>query len=393
FLVPWKKSYPGYSLQFASLPWWSSYFDLNCNGELRTAESADMPLHFMIGMRQYRFQYDMSYPVLVVLHDANAFSGEGFTFQFFLETNMRNNVPLKGLDIKPDMQFKEPSIFCNPDQFESGDFRFSVKDKVSKRPVNASVMFRCGPETCVIGEAVNGELDTKLPKCVNGVLIVTAPNYMQFADLLSTTISTERSMLLEMLPAQEVEVSASKFLLMKQSKHGEWQLESAMLPESVDADENVIVTLTRKKQAPFDTEYSTFAEINGNEPATMQIMPGEYTIRVNSVKYPSANITIPVDRRCKEFGVWPFDEEVCYDLPEEPLVFNADNPMPYGTAEYDAVISADQLRNANRIIFRYVAVGIDQVPQKDRVIEDMNEYGKLDAYSASIKNKLRPVIT
>ena len=180
---------------------------------------------------------------------------------------------------------------------------------------------------------------------------------------------------------------------MKYGKNGDWQLGSTMLPESVDADETVIVLLTREKESPFDTEYTTFAEITGGEPSTMRIMPGKYTARINSVKYPETDVVIPVDRRCKEFGVWPFDDEVCYDMPEEPLVFNSENAMPYGMSEYDVVISAEDLAKANRIFFRYVAVGIDDVPEKDRVIEDLNEYGELDAYAASIKNKLRPVIS
>ena len=219
FMIPLNKTYPDYSLQFAYLPWWNSYFDMNCNGELCTAESADMPLAFMIGMRQYKFQYDMSYPVLVALNDPTAFNGDGFTFQFFLETNMRNNNPLQGLNILPAFHGREPTILCNPDQFTSGEVSFAVRDEVSKLPVDASIAYRCGPETCSIGQAENGELVTRLPECVSGVLIVTAPNYMQQARIIDSIGGANRSILFEMLPSQKINVTASKFLMMK---YGIW---------------------------------------------------------------------------------------------------------------------------------------------------------------------------
>jgi hypothetical protein len=392
FFIPLNKSYPDYSLQFAYLPWWNSYFDMNCNGELCTAESADMPLAFLIGMRQYRFQYDISYPVLVALNDPTAFNGDGFTFQFFLETNMRNNNPLQGLDILPAFQGREPTILCNPDQFTSGEVKFAIRDKVSKLPVDASIVYRCGPETCNIGQAENGELLTKLPECISGVLIVTSPNYMQQARLIDSIGEANRSILFELLPSQKINVTASKFLMMKYGKHGQWKLEPQSLPENVDSDETVIILLKRHKETPFDSEYSAFAEITGTESSEMQIMPGVYTLRINSIKYPVTNVTIPVDRRCEEFGVWPFDDEVCYNIPDEPMTFNEENPLPYGGAEYNITISPGTLKNAKLINFKYIAVGVDQVPEQNRVMEDMNEFAKIKAYSRAIKNKLKPVI-
>src|SRR4030042_4402992 len=111
FFLPLNKTYPDYSFRLAYLPWWNMFFDLNCNGQLCTADTATIPVIPFLGIQQYNFAYDVSYPALVVLNDPKAFDGEGFTFQFFLEANMRNNQPLASGMMLPSIEF-EPSIFC-----------------------------------------------------------------------------------------------------------------------------------------------------------------------------------------------------------------------------------------------------------------------------------------
>jgi len=47
-------------------------------------------------MTQYKFKYDMSYPVIVKITDPTAFNGEGYTFNYAMEANIRQNVPVTG---------------------------------------------------------------------------------------------------------------------------------------------------------------------------------------------------------------------------------------------------------------------------------------------------------
>ena len=39
----------------------------------------------------YEFYYDLSVPFLVQIHDKNAFNGEGYTLNFAIEANIRDN--------------------------------------------------------------------------------------------------------------------------------------------------------------------------------------------------------------------------------------------------------------------------------------------------------------
>jgi hypothetical protein len=44
-------------------------------------------------IKDYRFDYDVSYPLIVSVHDPDALNGRGYQFDFALEVNVRNNYP------------------------------------------------------------------------------------------------------------------------------------------------------------------------------------------------------------------------------------------------------------------------------------------------------------
>lgn len=80
---------------FTYLDFWPAYFDLNCKGEVCKPSSANGLLP-ILGVQTYRFEYDLSFPVLVEVSDPFAFNNEGYRFNFFLEGNIRNNDYMPG---------------------------------------------------------------------------------------------------------------------------------------------------------------------------------------------------------------------------------------------------------------------------------------------------------
>lgn len=48
---------------------------------------------FQIFLKDYRFSYDVSYPLVISIEDEDAFNGAGYSFQFAIEVNVRNNMP------------------------------------------------------------------------------------------------------------------------------------------------------------------------------------------------------------------------------------------------------------------------------------------------------------
>lgn len=391
FFLPLNKTYPDYSFKMMYFPSWSIYFDLNCNGQLCTAGSASIPLDVLFSLQEYNFAYDVSYPVLFFLEDEGAFNGEGFVFQFFMESNIRNNEPLSWDlgDLQPLVDI-ENSIFCNPDQFNSGVVNITVLDKSSKMPVDASILFKCGKESCLLGRSENGKLSTRLPKCIGGVLSASAMDYLNTADLFDSDFNNDVSILMELQPKANVKVTARKHVMTKSGKHAPWRVTSA-LASGIDNGEQVVVVLSRKKETPFEDEFKTVIDLEGSDLKEVMLVPGEYNIRLNSIKRPSEDVVIPKDKRCKSFGfpVNIFKDDVCYDVPDSPIVFNEQNPIPYGGSDLNATLN---FKEGDTIEFRYLVVGLDLIPERMRVIEDLSEFTNVDLYSKGMRSKMVPVV-
>jgi len=389
FFIPLNGTYTNYAFRLMYLPWWKMYFDLNCRGQLCTADSTQIPLSFLLGMQEYNFAYDVSYPVLVVLEDPDAFGGEGFVFEFFMEANLRNNAPLHGATLLQPANLGEPSIVCNPDQFHSGNITMTVLDAQSKESIDgASVMYRCGQDQCIIGTTQDGILTAKYPKCVGGVLMVAKQGYMSRAGL-ATMPDTDAQIMAELTPRALVNVSARRFVMIKNGKRAPWKLTAGLEPTRVDPDEEVVILLKRKKAGPFDEEFHTVARLDGPSLAQIQLIPGKYEVQIFSVKRPEQPVRIMPDERCQEFGFFIFTDEECYTVPKDPLVFDSENALMYGGAQYNASI---EVMAGDTIEFRYVAIGLDKIPERLRVIEDLDELSKVNMYSRAMSVRMAPVV-
>lgn len=397
FFLPLNHTYPDYGFRVAYLPWWNLFFDLNCNGQLCTADSTTIPFIPFLGIQNYQFAYDVSFPALVTLTDPDAFDGEGFTFQFFLEANMRNNQPLAGATVLQGFK-GERSLFCNRDQFLSGELTVNVVDASNNQPIDgASVMYRCVSDQCTVGSTESGALVSSFPICADGILIVTKPGYVTKAGFLSSDFSDDREVLIQLKPMANVEVSAAKWLYTKLGKHAPWKPAGQMNPAQVDSDEEVVIMLSRIKETPLDDDFATVVRLEGGEKVQAQLVPGEYSIDVMSIKHPDPTVVIPPDERCKEFGdtflpdpIDPTREEVCYTIPEDPIVFDQNNPLMYGGASLNATLD---VREGSDVQFRYFVWGLDKIPERTRIVEDLSEFGKVDRYSKAMRSKLKPVIS
>src|SRR3989338_6039880 len=124
------EKFSGLDASFSYLDFWPIYFNLNCNGERCKPNSANSLISFL-GVQDYKFIYDVSFPVLVEVHDPLALNGRGYTFNLFLEGNIRNNEPIK-TDYNPlEVNYQsEQSLLC--DSRTSGDVKVDVADSAQK---------------------------------------------------------------------------------------------------------------------------------------------------------------------------------------------------------------------------------------------------------------------
>ncbi|HLC33132.1 MAG TPA: hypothetical protein VJJ82_04865 [Candidatus Nanoarchaeia archaeon] len=388
FLIPLNKSYPLLETSFRYLDWWEPYFDLNCNGQLCQADTGSNFFLIPFSINRYEFAYDLSYPVLVEIRNPYALQGKGYTFQFFLEQNMRNSAPfVTGISLPFAQTTSEPSIFCSPDQRTSGDVQIYVTDAESRRGAdNVSLSFQCGDDNCNFGRTVNGTIITRFPRCIGGHLELNKPEYESRSVALDTFMEKPQNVSIALEPIRTVSVTVKNYEIKKESKNAGWEFEQAAGLTRHKHGQETLVLMTRK-----DGQFTAFASIQSQAPAEMRITPGQYHISVISLLH--QNLTIPPDERCVRVKKIMTSEKECSMVPENAIRFNETSPFPYGIAEFDYLFTSDMLKGARNIEFREFVLSIDAVEERNRVIEDLGEASKLQGYVDQNPSLVWPVVS
>lgn len=392
FMIPMNTTHNSLEARFSYLDWWEPYFDLNCNGELCRADSASNFMLLPLTINRYQFAYDFSYPVMVEIRNPNSLNQEGYSFKFMLEQNMRDSNPFTTdvPEFQAAMAQQAPSIFCNPDQRTSGKITVNVKDAKNLKPMErASVSFICGKKACIFGDTLNGTLSTKMPRCLGGILRLNKQGYESYSAPLDTILEQPYSIDLILEPVRIVNATVRNFALTKQSKHGQWDFrEGGSLRPSKNQETTIQLT---RIGTPYDEPFTSAVSITGDESGELLIVPGNYTITISS--FLRQNLTIPPDQRCFKIKKLFGSKRKCYWVPQEAIVFNETSPFPYGGTEYEYEFTSAMLRGAHRIEFKQFIIGIDLLKEDQRIVEDLNQIDKVNAYAQSNLDRIYPVIT
>jgi hypothetical protein len=402
--VPVTEGHPSVNAKFVSLPWWKPYANLNCDGQLCQAEGFNNAFGFMFGIRRYNFAYDLSFPVMVELDNPDAFAGEGYSFRYFLEANMRNNEPLATLGAPLNLPAVEDrsSLLCSPDQRTGGTVAVTVKTSAGAAVDGAEVLYRCGGETCGLGTTVNGLLATKFPRCFGGFVQAAHASYPAATKPLDILDASNKTVELILPVAYPVDFRIKKWPLLKRA--GTWELDTS---ESLyqHSQESSIIMLQRKGES-FEDPITILGDICGS-PANkatipcgtppsdhsqdIALYPGDYHVQIYTFMYPAPDLIIPPDRRCYSYKVGPIRKKKCYRVPPKPIIFNTKQPFLSGYAEYDWTADEASLRTANTLEFYTIYFALDRVlPATNRVVEDLTVMGNLFEYAAPREDILLP---
>lgn len=163
---------------------WEPYF--KTNSEDGTIKPESISLNAFSGIvnfnqQRYETHYDFSYPVLVTMQDKNAFDGEGYTFLFALESNVRNNAPAIPNQEKEVYAKKISSLSCNEEQRNTELLKTVVVDSFTKEPLEMVKLGFSIPEVedCNMGLTdKKGEFESKYPAVYGGVISFMKPEYL-----------------------------------------------------------------------------------------------------------------------------------------------------------------------------------------------------------------------
>lgn len=124
-------------------------------------------------MKDYRFNYHVSYPLVITIHDDDALDGEGFDFNIAVEVNIRNNVPAyRNFTVLDPPVPHETSIADNAVRLPQ-NITISTIDRHTKQALDGvQISYVCGSEYEIglTKKKASGKafLTTTLPYCEYG---------------------------------------------------------------------------------------------------------------------------------------------------------------------------------------------------------------------------------
>ena len=373
---------------FTYLDFWPAYFDLNCNGENCAPSSANSLLSFF-GIQDYSFDYDISYPVLVEVKDPFALNGEGYTFNFFLEGNIRNNRYMEGnftpLEV---LALSERSQLC--DIRTSGNIEVAVADSATKKAVeDAHVLYTLTGESCFIGSTdKGGKVVEKFPVGVGGYVNIVKDSYIGKAVDFEPRIEADDSLAVELQPIYIKNVVVKKKSVVKTPQG--WQfIDSAV---DLSDKESAVVSLTRIGEEN-ELEFFSAASYEGQqaEKSEIEIAPGNYFADINLML--NERIVIPEEERCEcviDLGICVNKE--CYKIPKIDFgegATSGQERFPEGGLKLNITITPDDLQKGAIVLYS-VSIALADVPEIERKVEDINYISKIEEYSTNYSTALQP---
>lgn len=393
FIIPIQdEDYSNLEVNFNYLDFWPIYFDLNCNGEFCEPESAASDLLSIVGIQRYNFVYDVSFPVYVEINDPDAFNQKGFKFRYFLESNLRNNEPLFVDSFQLETEtLSLGSQLCDLTNRNSGDVKIKVKDRLNNDKVgDVQVTYSVTDESCFLGSTdKDGALKTKFPTgAVGGVVNFMKNDYIKKSLLFDAGIE-KKNINIKLDPIKTKKIIINKKQLVKKLSgfHLIWEFQDQAL--NLDPKEDAIITLTRI--SPLDEEEysaSTTYKLRQDGPSEMKIAPGKYEVTINLLLRDV--LIIPEDTREVSGG---FLADIVtgkkkYTIPA--MEFSEDNPFPSGGLKLNVTLNARDLEEYDTVVFYAISSDVKGIPEENRVIEDLEETGKIEEYSEVYKLALQP---
>lgn len=301
--VPYTINPENYSVDFLYLEDWPIYADIRPrNGDLIKPDITKIFFNILT-IKKEQFYYDLSYPLVIIIKDHEAFNGEGFAFQAAVEINIRINEPINISGESPLVSGQSQTLFCDEVQKKSGEIAVGVSTTEPILPEDITVSYNCGDDTCFMGSAdFRGILLSKFPLCTDGLVTASAEDYYSKPVRLTTSKDVPANINLQIEPYKDVAVSIKKAVLIKVPFTSVWRFDPATIAD-LDVDDKTTIILT-KLQEPGENEVVESAEVNGltlGEPVIMKLVEGEYSVEgsiatnlgPDSVNQRTINVTVP----------------------------------------------------------------------------------------------------
>lgn len=308
---PISEHYKDVRVKFNYQPNWPMYVTTDPGfGDVMMPElQINQFLFFTFQQANYNFKYDITYPVLITLEDDNAFNGEGFTFQYAYETNIRrNNAVTKNLNLSA---MQKPKDVLDIENQRTIPIKVTTVDGYTNQPIaDVLVLFRCVSEDIALGksrmESGSASLKSKLMPCALGNLYVLDNEYTASPKYLTATAGNNLDVKLEVFKEKTVPVEFKKKLygptrlvseIDEEHMDRGWEKTPGNAYVTVIEDEelNLILLGVNELGEPLSSTIISYNDTVTNP--NISLVPGTYEVYFTSIlslnNYPNQQIVIP----------------------------------------------------------------------------------------------------
>jgi len=416
-------SFDNISASFIFLDW-PIHFDITPSlGE--SLEPSSYRREFQLGIispietNHYEFFYDAAYPVVVELRGDDALNGEGFSFLFALEGNVRDNRnPLewhigKGtigewdydrvtLELREGLNpeyvvgfdsltnktinqtFNKPkkSLICDYNQRIGSNISIQVFNAKNKVPMSkASVTFGCGKyKTCSLGSTDNsGFFEAQMPVCIGSYIRIDKEGYLSsiIGNISSLSgNSKEFEVELEQMRRKKASAKILPLSMVNKSRKITAERASAMHDNAypLKDNENIFVTLKRVKKFQFEQGFFQSILLDNTGKQDMMLVPGNYSVQANFID----NNGVYIRGRNEFIG----DELIKYPPMNMTPAMLGNIRIDDTTGGFWEVTSADLEKG-------YVTFYVIRIDDPETV-EDFEQFSRFDEYSFKYREVLLP---
>jgi len=286
---------------------WPIYLYIT-NGEvIKAKDTLSIPLvSLLIPIQRYDFPYDVSFPVMVSLHDPTAFHGRGYSFIYAMEGNIRNNEPLAvsyfEMEQERDTSASADQL-CAPNQLNSEDVIISTIDPLYNPVSDVQVLFSVGDTGCGLGQTEIDESGQavfrgKVPKGGIGSLVLIHPDYSTHVIFpFRGNDSVQHLDPIKLNKFVMKNVSAVKMNINMNPLNHKWGL--IPVKRSFSNKEHAIIMLKKYKTTHYEEDVIAAANVMGSEMQEMRLTPGEYSLEITLIQ-DNSTIVIPRETICVE---------------------------------------------------------------------------------------------
>lgn len=275
-------------------PYSDIYLDFGGSEILKPDEFVpEYPLMKAVGVfiKEYKFKYDISYPLIVSIKDPTAFNGEGYNFNYALEVNVRKNVPVKGnlsvVDIGGTGSIRLDSLTQRVNRTITVK---TIDAHTGNTLDDVYIYYRCGTQY-LIGKTVkennDASISDKFPFCqFGGQIVYEKSGYMGSAiDYDNTEGNDAKSFTVELWPIVNKNVlvmkrTPSNIEMIRRGGIGTFSTQATELKDN----ETVFISINRVKTNPYDTDVPVVGFLTVTKSGEIQINTvQEQTEQVNDL--------------------------------------------------------------------------------------------------------------